>query len=485
MSRPKGKIGPYLFFCGWERTNMTPLGCWSELWSCESHETYTVWASCHAVSKIRISSRFVISQYKWLYQICSESWAGLASGWKESFPLRTVCPVMSWHACPGLEIDALPGRLERNGLTLKNVINPPIFSPYWPGKCKLHFSPPLLKGWGSASRIEGRSHRVLPVLRPYIYWVVVSNIFYFHPYLGKVTISTNIRRGWNHQLVYSGTPERFEKFFVSSLFCAASFQKAQSWRVEINPDGADAEIALQSHGKAVPSIGCPVLHCSFSLGDAWARDSDIPDRGHWTPSFTSHPTAPATTQHSTGQHSNHHHNPHDNHHTNHHDNHHDNHHTNHHDNHHTNHHDNHHDNHHTNHDDNHNHTNHHDNYHDNHHDDHHDNHHDDHHDNYHDNYHDNHHDNPHDNHQTTTQGATTPDHTGRHATPHRTTRATTPHHSTPATTQHQWRWNLTALSLVHCRKSQSGRTNQNIDPSGNKRWYAPPSVFHCRWSKWW
>ena len=33
-------------------------------------------------------------------------------------------------------------------------------------------------------------------------WVVVSNIFYFHPYLGKIPILTNIfQLGWNHQLV--------------------------------------------------------------------------------------------------------------------------------------------------------------------------------------------------------------------------------------------------------------------------------------------
>ncbi len=33
--------------------------------------------------------------------------------------------------------------------------------------------------------------------------VVVSNIFYFHPYLGKIPILTNIfQMGWNHQLVY-------------------------------------------------------------------------------------------------------------------------------------------------------------------------------------------------------------------------------------------------------------------------------------------
>ena len=36
-----------------------------------------------------------------------------------------------------------------------------------------------------------------------IYWVVVSKIFYFHPYLGKIPILTNIfQMGWNHQPVY-------------------------------------------------------------------------------------------------------------------------------------------------------------------------------------------------------------------------------------------------------------------------------------------
>ena len=32
-------------------------------------------------------------------------------------------------------------------------------------------------------------------------WVVVSNIFYVHPYLGKIPILTNIfQQVWNHQL---------------------------------------------------------------------------------------------------------------------------------------------------------------------------------------------------------------------------------------------------------------------------------------------
>ena len=38
-------------------------------------------------------------------------------------------------------------------------------------------------------------------------WVVVSNIFYFYPYLGKIPILTNIfQRGWNHQLGKSFSP---------------------------------------------------------------------------------------------------------------------------------------------------------------------------------------------------------------------------------------------------------------------------------------
>ena len=42
------------------------------------------------------------------------------------------------------------------------------------------------------------------------YWVVVSNILYFQPYLGKWSNLTNIfQMGWNHQLdIYWG----FERF---------------------------------------------------------------------------------------------------------------------------------------------------------------------------------------------------------------------------------------------------------------------------------
>ena len=51
-----------------------------------------------------------------------------------------------------------------------------------------------------------------------MYWVVVSNIFYFHPYLGKMSILTNIfQRGWNHQLVWHLFVYHY---FFWSIYCS-------------------------------------------------------------------------------------------------------------------------------------------------------------------------------------------------------------------------------------------------------------------------
>ena len=48
-------------------------------------------------------------------------------------------------------------------------------------------------------------------------WVVVSNIFYVHPYLGKIPILTNIfQMGWNHQLV------RIPSLYLAKLFLLLS-----------------------------------------------------------------------------------------------------------------------------------------------------------------------------------------------------------------------------------------------------------------------
>ena len=59
-----------------------------------------------------------------------------------------------------------------------------------------------------------------------IIWVVVLDILYFHPYLGKISILTNIfQRGWNHQPVMFAVP-----FFPSMQVCEkpGSVQKLAS-----------------------------------------------------------------------------------------------------------------------------------------------------------------------------------------------------------------------------------------------------------------
>ena len=57
--------------------------------------------------------------------------------------------------------------------------------------------------WKFSNSLGGRaSQQCAGGLDKILVLVVVSNIFYFHPYLGKSPILTNIfQRGWNHQLV--------------------------------------------------------------------------------------------------------------------------------------------------------------------------------------------------------------------------------------------------------------------------------------------
>ena len=57
-------------------------------------------------------------------------------------------------------------------------------------------SPVLLKNLASRKQVGGANEGSIK----YPIWVVVSNIFYFHPYLGKISNLTNIfQMGWNHQ----------------------------------------------------------------------------------------------------------------------------------------------------------------------------------------------------------------------------------------------------------------------------------------------
>ena len=58
----------------------------------------------------------------------------------------------------------------------------------------------VLRLW--STQVAGRYGATAEKLNHDMNWVVVSNIFYFHPYLGKIPMLTNIlQMGWNHQLV--------------------------------------------------------------------------------------------------------------------------------------------------------------------------------------------------------------------------------------------------------------------------------------------
>ena len=58
------------------------------------------------------------------------------------------------------------------------------------------------------------------------FWMVVSNMFYFHPYLGKIPISTNIFQwGWNHQTKLAGA------YTVELSNLENNFSKKVEWPV--------------------------------------------------------------------------------------------------------------------------------------------------------------------------------------------------------------------------------------------------------------
>ena len=62
--------------------------------------------------------------------------------------------------------------------------------------------------WCSWRMTEWCSNSAINLPKPS--WLVVSNIFHFHPYLGKIPILTNIfQRGWHHQLARDFLPHCF------------------------------------------------------------------------------------------------------------------------------------------------------------------------------------------------------------------------------------------------------------------------------------
>ena len=73
-----------------------------------------------------------------------------------------------------------------------------------------------------------------PAVVTIVYWLVVSKIFYFHPYLGKIPNLTNIFQwGWNHQL--DPTSISWLAFFFEGLIFVTSLTSVSHWFVFWHP----------------------------------------------------------------------------------------------------------------------------------------------------------------------------------------------------------------------------------------------------------
>ena len=60
-----------------------------------------------------------------------------------------------------------------------------------------HAEPPGDESYATKKKTANQSVLLI------VFWVMVSKIFYFHPYFGKIPNLTNIfQRGWNHQPVF-------------------------------------------------------------------------------------------------------------------------------------------------------------------------------------------------------------------------------------------------------------------------------------------
>ena len=84
-------------------------------------------------------------------------------------------------------------------------------------------------------------------------WVVVSNIFYFHPYLGKWSNLTDIfQMGWNHQL------ETFRFLFFVAVqlpnFCLWGFVEAKPGAQDDNHPERHNYMVLNPQSGAGPTV---------------------------------------------------------------------------------------------------------------------------------------------------------------------------------------------------------------------------------------
>ena len=106
-----------------------------------------------------------------------------------------------------------------------------------------------------------------------------SNIFYFHPYLGKVPILTNMfQRGWNHQLVFCfwkklRVNSHWSPGFVQNLHPSPWWSKNPPW------SSGNFREALISWGLAKLSFKAEAAF--ESMCDAWGKGESFTKRGVW------------------------------------------------------------------------------------------------------------------------------------------------------------------------------------------------------------
>ena len=94
---------------------------------------------------------------------------------------------------------------------------------------------------------------------------MVSNIFYFYPYLGKIPILTNIfQRGWNHQLVTYRT-DFFPWFFGTTFeFLEDVCVSPSAWSLLGSQELEDFPVS-ELKKTATTSVGSPVKETVDSM----------------------------------------------------------------------------------------------------------------------------------------------------------------------------------------------------------------------------
>ena len=116
----------------------------------------------------------------------------LANRCANSYPTRwQTCP-LSWRGVGGIFAFKQPKTFPRR-LKVNQDITFQLYRFYRYFSSMVKYIPPnaplmMIDHWGS-------------YFKPQIVWVVVSKIFYFHPYLGRSILTNVFQMGWNHQLV--------------------------------------------------------------------------------------------------------------------------------------------------------------------------------------------------------------------------------------------------------------------------------------------